>query len=144
VITGVSKVIVPIADQEAALRFWSETIGFSVVRDDAYGDERWIEVKPPGQDLLLVLSLRRANEPQREVSDELPDSDLFFDCTDIEQTYAELTARGVHFPSPPSRQPFGWWSLFEDTEGTRYALSQREEQSPQPAGASGMASAGEA
>ena len=29
-ITGVSKVIVPIADQEAALRFWSETIGFSV------------------------------------------------------------------------------------------------------------------
>ena len=143
-ITGVSKVIVPIADQEAALRFWSETIGFSVVRDDAYGDERWIEVKPPGQDLFLVLSLRRADELQREVPDELPHSDQLFDCTDIEQTYAELTARGVHFPSPPSRQPFGWWSVFEDTEGTRYALRQREEQSPQPAGASGMASAGEA
>ena len=48
-ITGVRKVIVPVGDQQAALRFWTETIGFNLVRDDAYGDERWIEVKSLGK-----------------------------------------------------------------------------------------------
>jgi predicted enzyme related to lactoylglutathione lyase len=144
VITGVRKVIVPVGDQQAALRFWTETIGFNLVRDDAYGDERWIEVKPPGQDLLLVLSLRGADEPRRDVPDKLPHSDLFFDCTDIERTYEELMERGVHFPLPPARQPFGWWSLFEDIDGTRYALSQWEEPATQRAGASGAAAVGDA
>jgi lactoylglutathione lyase len=124
VITGVSKVIVPVTDQQAALDFWTTGMGFRVVRDDRYGDERWIEVKPPNQDLMLVLSPRRPDEPRRAVPDRLPHSDLFFDCADIHQTHAALSARGVKFPLPPARQHFGWWALFEDNEGTRYALGQ--------------------
>jgi lactoylglutathione lyase len=30
----------------------------------------------------------------------------------------------VKFPLPPARQHFGWWALFADNEGTRYALGQ--------------------
>ena len=101
-------------------------LDFTVVRDDRNGDERWIEVKPPSQDLLLVLSRRGPGETRRSVPDRLPHSDLFFDCADIESTYAELIARGVRFPLPPARQHFGWWALFEDHEGTRYALGQWE------------------
>ncbi|HEY9378781.1 MAG TPA: VOC family protein [Jiangellaceae bacterium] len=125
-ITNVSKVVVPVEDQQAALEFWTTTMGFSTVRDDVYGDERWIEVKPPRQELLLVLSPRRSDEPRRTVPDSLPHSDLFFNCADIEQTYTELSQRGVRFPLPPARQQFGWWALFEDNEGTRYALGQWE------------------
>ena len=55
---------------------------------------------------------------------ELPHSALFFECAEIESTYTLLSARGVKFPVPPPRQHFGWWALFEDNEGTRYALSQ--------------------
>lgn len=66
-ITNVSKVVVPVEDQQAALEFWTTTMGFSTVRDDVYGDERWIEVKPPRQELLLVLSPRRSDEPRRTV-----------------------------------------------------------------------------
>jgi lactoylglutathione lyase len=123
-ITRVSKVLLPVTDQQAALDFWTTSMGFEVVRDDRYGDERWIEVRPPDQDLLLILSPRRPDEPRRTAPDRLPHSDLFFDCTDIEATYAELTAREVKFPLPPARQHFGWWALFEDNEGTRYALGQ--------------------
>jgi lactoylglutathione lyase len=124
VITRVSKVIVPVADQQAALDFWTMGMGFELIRDDTYGNERWIEVRPPEQDLLLVLSPRRPDEPRRTVPDRLPHSDLFFGCADIESTHAELSARGVRFPLPPARQHFGWWALFEDNEGTRYALGQ--------------------
>ena len=125
-ISRVSKVIVPVADQQAALEFWTGPMGFDLVRDDSYGGERWIEIRPPVEDLLLVLSPREADEPRRAVPDRLPHSDLFFDCADIEATHAELTARGVSFAQPPARQHFGWWALFEDNEGTRYALGQWE------------------
>ena len=58
--------------------------------------------------------------------DQLPHSPVFFNCADIEKTYGELRERGVEFPVSPQQQHFGWWSLFEDPEGTRYALGQWE------------------
>jgi predicted enzyme related to lactoylglutathione lyase len=131
-ISNVSKVVVPVEDPQAALLFWTTTMGFTAVRDDTYGDERWIEVQPPHQDLLLVLSPLRGDEPQRSVPDSLPHSDLFFNCADIQQTHAERSRRGVRFPLSPSRQHFGWWALFEDNEGTRYTLGQWDDRAPTP------------
>lgn len=123
-ITGVQKIIVPVDDEVRAREFWTTKLGFNVVRDETYGEERWIEVSPPNQPLVLVLSRRRPDEPRREVPDRLPHSDIFFACDDIQQTYGELTERSVRFPTPPAEMDFGWWSMFEDNEGTRYALGQ--------------------
>lgn len=123
-ITKVGKVVVPVDDQQSALDFWTGVAGLHPVRDETQGGERWVEVKPPQQDLLLVLSPRRAGERRRSVPDYLPHSDLFFHCTDILRTYEELKARGVVFSLPPRQEHFGWWALFEDGEGTRYALGQ--------------------
>jgi predicted enzyme related to lactoylglutathione lyase len=71
-----------------------------------------------------VLSPRPADEPRREVPDDLPHSPVFFTCEDIQETYRELTERGVRFPAPPTEMDFGWWAMFEDDQGTRYALGQ--------------------
>ena len=126
-ITGISQVVVPVDDQEQAKQFWTEVMGFELRTDAPYGDgERWIEVAPPEGAPLLVLSPRSADEPRPKVLDDLPHSPVFFTCDDIEQTHRELSKRGVRFPTPPTRMEFGWWSLFEDHEGTRYALSQRD------------------
>jgi len=125
VIKGVSQVIVPVDDQQRATEFWTTRIGFEVVTDAPYGEgERWIEVSPPDAAPLLVLSPRRANEPRPEVPDAVPHSPVFFTCKDIEETHRELTERGVNFPTPPTKMDFGWWAMFEDDEGTRYALGQ--------------------
>jgi predicted enzyme related to lactoylglutathione lyase len=123
-ITGIGKVVVPVDDQERAKDFWTTQVGFELRRDESYGDERWVEVSPPGGGPLLVLSPRAADEPRREVANLLPHSPVFFDCADIEETYRELRERGVRFPAPPEQQHFGWWALFEDPDGTRYALAQ--------------------
>jgi hypothetical protein len=77
-------------------------MGFKVVRDDTYGNERWIEIKPPQQELLLVLSPRQPDEPRRTVPDPLPHSDLFFNCSDIESTCSELSAPRREIPAPAS------------------------------------------
>jgi predicted enzyme related to lactoylglutathione lyase len=122
VITGVSKVVVPVDDQQKAKDFWTDKVGFVATRDDTYGDERWIEVTPPAGSPVLVLSPRTAERPR--VPDQLPHSPVFFDCEDIQATYDEMRERGVSFASPPERQHFGWWALFEDDGGCRYALGQ--------------------
>jgi lactoylglutathione lyase len=123
-ISAVAKVVVPVLDQERAKAFWTTAVGFETRRDDTYGDERWIEVAPPGGGPALVLSPRAADDPRRDVADELPHSPVFFTCADIEATYREMTGRGVTFALAPVRQPFGWWSLFEDPDGTRFALGE--------------------
>jgi len=124
VISGVQKIIVPVEDQDKAKQWWTTVLGFEVVRDDSYGDERWIEITPPDHKVVLVLSPREADEPRREVRDQLPHSDVFFACKDIQQTYTELTERGVRFPTAPEKMHFGWWAMFTDCDGTRYALAQ--------------------
>jgi predicted enzyme related to lactoylglutathione lyase len=123
-IQGVRKIVIPVDDQERAREFWTTRVGFEVVTDEAYGGGRWLEVAPPNRGVVLVLSPRDPAEPRRQVNDQLPHSDVFFNSGDIVRTHRELTERGVEFPMPPTKMPFGWWSLFEDESGTRYALGQ--------------------
>jgi lactoylglutathione lyase len=123
-IAGVSKVVVEVDDQARALRFWTETLGFELHQDTPYGEERWVEVRTPDERLILVLSPRRHERPS--VPDMLPTSNVFFYCNDLAETYEELCSRGVDFPQPPVELSFGWWSLFQDQEGNRFALHPRE------------------
>ncbi|MEU6642160.1 VOC family protein [Saccharomonospora sp. NPDC046836] len=125
-IRGVSKVIVGVQDQDMAKRFWSETVGFTVTREDPYGEGgRWVEVSSPDGQIALVLSTNPADRFRAPASGERPTANFFLYTDDIEQTYAELSARGVDFPAKPAHQPWGWWAMFTDPEGNRFALTQR-------------------
>jgi predicted enzyme related to lactoylglutathione lyase len=123
-IDGVSKIVIAVGDQDRALAFWTETMGFELVEDAPYGDERWLEVRSPDGQIDLVLELRNGDDRDREVPDHLPTSNVMFRCEDLNDTYEELSARGVEFPQPPVEQPFGSWSMFNDSEGNRFALEQ--------------------
>jgi predicted enzyme related to lactoylglutathione lyase len=70
-------------------------------------------------------SARSDGDTRREVPDQLPHSNVFFTCDDIEQTHRDLAERGVRFPMPPTEMPWGSWAMFEDPEGTRFALGQQ-------------------
>jgi lactoylglutathione lyase len=124
VIAGVSKVVIEVEDQARALAFWTETLGFELHQDTAYGEERWVEVRTPDGRLILVLSPRRNERPTS--SEMLPTLNVFFCCDDLAETYDELRSRGVTFPQPPVELSFGWWSMFQDQEGNRFALHPRE------------------
>jgi predicted enzyme related to lactoylglutathione lyase len=125
-IGGVAKVVVEVEDQERAKAFWTRTLGFEVAQDVPYGEERWLEVRTPDKAVVVVLDQRKGERPTpRDPS--LPTSNVLFYADDLQQTYTELTARGVQFPLPPVQQPFGWWSLFADPDGNRFALVPREQ-----------------
>lgn len=124
-INGVNQVVLYVEDQEQAKLFWTEKMGCEVAQDDAYGDERWIAVQTPDGAMRLVLSKREPGFTVGQVREGIPHSNVFFYTDDVEVTHRELVAKGVTLPEPPSKQFFGWWSMFEDQDGTRYALGQR-------------------
>jgi catechol 2,3-dioxygenase-like lactoylglutathione lyase family enzyme len=56
-ITQVGRVIVPVADQDAAIAFYTERLGFTLTADTPFGHgDRWVEVSPPGGGAALALS----------------------------------------------------------------------------------------
>lgn len=118
---GVSKVFIEVDDQDRAVAFWTEKLGFELLKDEAYGDERWIELRTPDGAVTVVPMLRQGERPV--APDTLPTSNVSFYCNDMAETYEQLVARGVSFPQPPVEQAFGWWSMFEDREGNRFALT---------------------
>jgi lactoylglutathione lyase len=121
VIGGVSQVVLEVEDKERAKQFWTQTLGFELVQDAPYGEERWLEVRTPDKAVTVVLDLRQGQRPTpRDPS--LPTSNVVFYTDDLQQTHKELAARGVRFPVAPVQQPFGWWSVFEDPDGNRFAL----------------------
>ena len=46
-IGGVTQVVIEVEDQDRARRFWIEQLGFELVQDAPYGQERWLEVRTP-------------------------------------------------------------------------------------------------
>jgi predicted enzyme related to lactoylglutathione lyase len=120
-IGGVTKVVIEVEDQERAKAFWTGALGFEVAQDVPYGEERWLEVRTPDKATVIVLGLRSGPRPPAP-DPSLPTSNVFFYADDLQQAYEELRARGVEFPVAPVEQPFGWWSVFQDPDGNRFAL----------------------
>ena len=86
----VRTVAVPVADQDQALAFYRDTLGFEVRLDAVLGGEmRWIEVAPPGANTSVALV---------EAGDELPagiDTGIRLVTGDAASDYGSLVAAGV-------------------------------------------------
>ena len=124
-INGVSNVGIEVDDQDRAKAFWVETMGFELVQDTPYkGGARWLEVRTPDKAVVVGLHLREGGSPAQP-DPMLATSNVWFDCDDLQATYEQLSARGVRFTQAPVELFFGWWSVFTDTEGNAFALTQR-------------------
>ena len=92
-------------DQDEALRFYTEVLGFELRTDVPVGNgDRWLTVGVEGQDVELLLepSGHPAVAPYREalVADGIPLASFAVD--DIQSEYERLCAAGVTFTQPPT------------------------------------------
>lgn len=115
-IDKISTVTVAVADQEEALQWFTEKLGFEKRVDIAAPGLRWLTVAPPQQteiELLLASWFpdRIGKNPTWVVS-----------TRDCEKAYKELAARGVEFLQRPERRPYGIEAVFVDLYGNKYAL----------------------
>lgn len=123
-ITHVQSATIPVSDQEKALDFYVNKLGFEKRRDDPMGpDMRWIEVVPQGGQTGLILAKGFGADADRIGTF----TGLVLDATDIQATYEDLRAKGVHFSEGPTQQPWGGiQALFADDDGNGFVLVQRQ------------------
>jgi len=90
-ITEIGRVALPAVDQDAALEFYTGTLGFEVRSDDTFADGkmRWIEVAPAGGSTAIALA------PPMEGGPTSVDSGIVISTSDIDADHAALKAAGV-------------------------------------------------
>lgn len=115
-------------DQEEAMRFYTEKLGFVLHTDVPAGEYRWITVispaQPDGMQLVLEPNAHPAARAYQAAiyADGIP-ATLFF-SVDVQLEYEELVAQGVHFKSAPEDAGYGKQAVFDDTCGNWILLMQ--------------------
>jgi predicted enzyme related to lactoylglutathione lyase len=119
-IKHIKFVTVPVADQNRALDFYTDKLGFTIITDQPFDEkQRWIELRVPKAETRVVLFTMEGEEAR--VGSMMPAT---FACDDIDASYKELSARGVEFMGPPQKQHWGSYAMFKDSEGNRFVLSE--------------------
>jgi predicted enzyme related to lactoylglutathione lyase len=127
-ITGINSVSVVVSDQDRALAFYTQKLGFELQMDAPMGQSRWIQLAPKGAQTSLVLG-KLTQDMSPEIYERTKSmlggfANFIFTVDDIQATYAELAARGVEFVDKPAQQPWGWWASIKDPDGNVIGLHQ--------------------
>ena len=142
-ITALSHTTIWVLDQDEALDFYTQKLGFELNTDATMDDFRWLTVSPPGQpDYELVLSVPGApmmDEQSAEQVKALVAKGALgagaFEADDCRATYDELSARGVTFLSEPTERFYGIEATFRDNSGNWFSMTERTEVPVEPTGA---------
>lgn len=115
-------------DQEKAIRFYTEILGFNKKHDIPVGEYRWITVVSPEGPGDLELALEPNANPAGKKFQEAMFAQRIplaaFEVTDIGQEFARLTAKGVAFTREPAQAGPVTIAVFADTCGNLIQLYQ--------------------
>lgn len=121
-ITQVGTVIVPVSDQDRALEFFLDKLGFEKRLDVPFGDgDRWVEVAPPGAATTIAIV------PPREGESAGIETRVAFATDDIDADHASLRTRGVDADEAVMRMgdPVPPMFFFRDSDGNRFLIIER-------------------
>jgi catechol 2,3-dioxygenase-like lactoylglutathione lyase family enzyme len=115
-------------DQDKALRFYTEVLGFRTKHDVPVGEYRWITVTSPEGPDDLELALEPNVNPAAKAFQEAMFSQNIpvaaFEATDIAEEFARLAAKGVVFTQQPTAAGPVTVAVFADTCGNLIQLYQ--------------------
>ncbi|MGH2391561.1 MAG: VOC family protein [Chloroflexota bacterium] len=116
-ISRIGVVAVKVKDQDEALRFYTESLGFEKRMDADMGEGmRWLTVAPTGSATAIVLE-------KDDGSGKLGTfTGIILEAEDIDAAYKELSGRGVRFTEQPVRHPWGGWAELVDQDGNTFGL----------------------
>jgi len=135
-ITKMSHVLIWVKNQQEALEFYRDKLGFEVDTDAMVGENYcWLTMRIKSQpDFEIILMEPKAGMMLDEESAAqlrtLIDKGVLgggvFDTDDIFKTYDELKERGVEFKGPPSVQPWGTATVMMDNSGNWFSIGQEK------------------
>ena len=118
-----------VQDQDKALKFYSETLGFVKKHDVPSGEFRWITLVSPGEQDGTELLLEPDNHPaakayQKKLFEEgIPVT--MFGVEDVHKEYDRLLKRGVKFTMEPTKAGEVTIAIFDDTCGNLIQIIQQ-------------------
>jgi catechol 2,3-dioxygenase-like lactoylglutathione lyase family enzyme len=116
-------------DQEKALKFYTDALGFVKKEDIDLGEARWLTVvspeDPDGTELLLEPDSHPAAGPFKAalVEDGIPATS--FGVTDVHAEFIRLQGLGVQFTQPPTAMGPVTTAVFDDTCGNLIQIAQQ-------------------
>lgn len=122
----IKSVVILVNDQDEALDFYKNKLGFEVHTDASFGgDNRWLTVNLPGQkDLEVSLALARTDQAKSRVGKQSDDQSplIGFTTEDIEADVSRFRSAGVALASELMNEPWGRFIFFDDLYGNRMYL----------------------
>jgi len=115
-------------DQEKALRFYTEVLGFVKKNDFSQGPYRWLTVAstedPDGTELQLALNNNPAAKTYQQAMFQQNQPAAMFFTDNLEADYERMKARGAEFTMPPTDVTASKISMLKDTCGNLIQLTQ--------------------
>ena len=115
-------------DQEKALRFYTDVLGFTKKADFSQGPFRWLTVasaeEPDGTQLQLALNNNPAAKTYQQAIFEQKQPAANFFTDDVKSDYERIKARGAEFTMPPTDVPGATITMLKDTCGNLIQLTQ--------------------
>jgi predicted enzyme related to lactoylglutathione lyase len=115
-VTTITRITLFVDDQDTALAFYTDSLGFEVRADRAMGDHRWIEVAPAGAQTGIVLLRPFPGIPSGSTRG------IMLGVSDLDAVATRLRASGVEV-SGPTERPWGREATFADPSGNGFVLS---------------------
>ena len=117
-ISSFEIISVPVSDQERAERFYRDTLGFELLREESMGPSgKWIQLAPRGCSTTIALATWfDAMRPGGLQG-------VMLNSTDIDRDCADLAARGLEM-TEIKQEPWGRYSMFKDPDGNGWVLRQ--------------------
>jgi catechol 2,3-dioxygenase-like lactoylglutathione lyase family enzyme len=120
-IRGMKFVSIPVRNQDASLKFFTEKLGFKVGTDQPFSEkQRWIELLIPGAETGLALFTPEGHENRIGGF-----QSISFWCEDVFATAKALKSKGVGFAQEPKSEDWGSTAIFKDPDGNQFVLSSR-------------------
>ena len=115
-------------DQEKALRFYTEVLGFAKKADFSNGPYRWLTVasaeEPNGTELQLALSSNPAVKTYQQALLQQNQPAAMFFTDDVQADYERMKAHGAEFTMPPTDVTASKIAMLKDTCGNLIQLTQ--------------------
>ena len=115
-------------DQEKALRFYTEVLGFAKKADFSNGPFRWLTVSSPeeqdGTELQRALNNNPAAKTYQLAMFQLNQPAAMFFSDDVQADYERMKARGAEFTMPPTDVTASKIAMLKDTCGNFIQVTQ--------------------
>jgi predicted enzyme related to lactoylglutathione lyase len=115
-------------DQEKALRFYTEVLGFTKKADFSQGPFRWVTVTSPedpdGTELQLALNDSPAAKAYQQAKFQQRQPAVMFFTDDIKGDHERIKARGAEFTAPPTEVTGSTIATLNDTCGNLIQITQ--------------------